>query len=654
MNKFKIITILSLLIVTISIALYYCSFEEETNVVNGICDVQNNLSKQDVFSLDGSWEFYWTQLIEPNDFKTSTIPKASKILVPGKWNPSSGLSESGYGTYRLTLKKLEVGKEYGLLKKNIRIASKIFLDEKVIFQDGIPSNNPASEVMGNEPRLINFIPTHETVELIIQVSNFKYYSGGIVESIRFGTFEAAAREQKLQLIFEVVVSTYLLVITITLAILVVFFSEFRNKKVGSYFMPLTVLAFAIINGSLGQRLIKLFFHDLSTEMLIRIEYVAVGVLLITMTVSIHFIEKKLLGSWVTGIIVSIYFFITLAAIITDMNNHFIWDFITLVTIVVLPVIFIIALYRYIWSNDLSIEIEEHTLILMIIYLVNLYNLDVLIFTLGYKSDLNLAFLSAGVFGVVWFLLIIYRYSLTIKKNNELSIQLMESYYDVERNASASRSNEIAFLQAQIKPHFLFNSLSSIIGLCKNDPKRAHVLLLNLSGYLKHLFDIERETDYIQLDSELELIKTYVSIEKERFGDRFEFITDIDQKLSKIKIIPLLIQPLVENAIKHGALKGDRKGIVKLSITKEQQYILVSVVDNGPGINISKIERLLETESSVKPNRAGVGMKNIEDRLMLYYGEKLHFENMDEMGTTVWFKIDVSEEVLKVDSNDFSR
>ncbi len=629
------------------------SFARNEHVVNGVLDVKENLINQDVISLDGAWQFYWNQLLEPKDFIENETLTHQLMHVPEIWDSSTGIDSRGYGTYRLVLNNLNQEREYAFVKKNIRIASKIFVDGKLVCQDGEPSTLKQNEIMGNTPKIIHFFPSNRSVEIIIQVSNFGYYSGGIVESIKFGLFETVEREQKLELIFEVVIFTYLMILSITLAILVIFFPAFRNEKVGSYYMPLAVLAFAIINGSLGERIIKVIFSTISTEFLIRIEYVSISLLLISITATIHWIDKQILSRRVTKTVAIIYAVLMLMVVFSDLNNHYIWNGIAAITIIVLPIEFMLILYRYIRDESIKVDLQEHTLIMFIIYLINIYNLDVLMFTFGFKADLRLAFISAGLFGVIWFLLIIYRYSLTIKKNNELSIQLMESYYDLKKNASAARNNEMAFLQAQIKPHFLFNSLSSIIGLCTRDPKRAQALLLNLSGYLKNLFDIERGTEYIQFDRELDLIKTYVSIEKERFGDRFEFFTEIDQKSSKIKIVPLLIQPLVENGIKHGALKREGDGIVKLSITKEQQHIIVSVEDNGPGLDIGKIMSLTEQESFLESNRIGVGIKNIEDRLMLYYGEKLHFEKWNGMGTRVWFKIEVLEEMGKNDSNNFS-
>lgn len=641
MNRLKVAALLTLAVITTAIGIYYSAGQNAAVAVAGVVDVEKTLSPDSVVTLDGTWDFYWNQLLEPDAIGRNTVGAAHHIRVPGGWSSIPEIPAQGCGTYRLHLINLNPAKEYGLLKKNIRIASKVFVDGKLLLQDGTPSNDSSEEVMGNAPRLLHFVPQDTSADIVIQVSNFRYYSGGIVESIRFGLLEDVEHSQKLQMLFETVILTYLMIISITLGILVVFFPVFRNEKAGSFYMPWTVLAFAVINGSLGERLIKLLFGNIPTDLLIRIEYIAIGVLMVTLTITVHLMDRLLLSKPFTRAVVGIYLVLTAAVIVTDMNHPMIWNLFTLTTLLILPAELLMVGYRYLHRRGMTADLEEHTLMLFILYLVNVYNFDVLMFTLGKKSSLNLAILSAGVFGFVWFMLIIYRYSLTERRNREISTALMESYYHIEKNASEARRNEIAFLQAQIKPHFLFNSLSGIISLCGSNPKRAQSMIENMANYLKGLFDVDPSLEHIELGNELGLVTAYTNIEKERFGSRLQVEFVIDERALKMRIAPLLIQPLVENAMHHGALKQEMQGRVRLAISIEADELLVVVDDNGPGFS----ERAAASFSGdvVQGERRGVGVKNVKARLWYYYNRQLHLETNSMGGARLWFKIPIDAE-----------
>lgn len=200
-------------------------------------------------------------------------------------------------------------------------------------------------------------------------------------------------------------------------------------------------------------------------------------------------------------------------------------------------------------------------------------------------------------------------------------------------------NEVAFLQAQIKPHFLYNALSTIISFCYTDGERAGKLLGELSEYLRRSFDIDRTTTTVTLKNELELTQAYVEIEKARFGDRLHVDFDIDKQLLEKKILPLTIQPLVENAIRHGVMKRKSGGHVKIIVKKENDFIFVSVKDNGVGIE--NVEQLFEENRfSLIDKRNGVGLINIKQRLMKYFQTDLLIDSTVNDGMKVTFKVPI--------------
>ncbi|WP_271808370.1 ABC transporter substrate binding protein [Clostridium beijerinckii] len=207
---------------------------------------------------------------------------------------------------------------------------------------------------------------------------------------------------------------------------------------------------------------------------------------------------------------------------------------------------------------------------------------------------------------------------------------------MKKSVQEALNNEMAFLQSQIKPHFLYNAISTIMSFCYTDGERAGELLGHLSEYLQKSFNIDNRETTVSLENELELTRAYTEIEKARFGKRLTVEYDIDDKLLKQRILPLIIQPLVENSIRHGLMKRKSGGTVKVVVRKEKDGILISVEDNG--IGIENIEEIFKKKDSIKTRKGGVGISNIKKRLMKYYDTEMHFDSKKDEGTYVYFKL----------------
>ncbi|WP_270567651.1 ABC transporter substrate binding protein [Clostridium beijerinckii] len=207
---------------------------------------------------------------------------------------------------------------------------------------------------------------------------------------------------------------------------------------------------------------------------------------------------------------------------------------------------------------------------------------------------------------------------------------------MKKSVQEALNNEMAFLQSQIKPHFLYNSISTIMSFCYTDGERAGELLGCFSEYLQKSFNIDNRETTVSLESELELTRAYTEIEKARFGERLTVEYNIDNNLLKQRILPLIIQPLVENSIRHGLMKRKSGGTVKVVVRKEKDGILISVEDNG--IGIENIEEIFKRKDSIKTRKGGVGISNIRKRLMKYYDTEMYFDSKINEGTYVYFKL----------------
>lgn len=197
--------------------------------------------------------------------------------------------------------------------------------------------------------------------------------------------------------------------------------------------------------------------------------------------------------------------------------------------------------------------------------------------------------------------------------------------------------EISFLRAQIKPHFLYNTLSIIAALTEKNPSRAKELLYHLSDYLRGSFHFENENGMATLSQELETVKAYLTIEKERFRNKLAVDYEIDKSVM-VSLPPLTIQPLVENALRHGIFKKPEGGHVKIIVKRLPDLILIQVQDDGVGIPEEKLDCILNQTNET----TGVGLRNINERLMLHYGHGLEIDSKTGVGTSVTIKIPAKE------------
>jgi len=192
--------------------------------------------------------------------------------------------------------------------------------------------------------------------------------------------------------------------------------------------------------------------------------------------------------------------------------------------------------------------------------------------------------------------------------------------------------EIKALQAQINPHFLFNALNTIVALLRVNQESARGLIVNLSTYLR--YNIEETSTFVDISKELQQVRAYVEIEKARFGDKLNVIYDIDESIH-IKIPSLIIQPIVENSIKHGILKGSGSGNVKISVKRnDDNMVKVTIEDDGIGIPQAVIDNM--NAGNAAENK--IGMSNVNLRLEHIYGAGLLIER-PAVGTKISFLLD---------------
>lgn len=233
--------------------------------------------------------------------------------------------------------------------------------------------------------------------------------------------------------------------------------------------------------------------------------------------------------------------------------------------------------------------------------------------------------------------------------NNMVARIKELIDEVYSMQLKQREAELKALQAQIHPHFLYNTLDTI---CWTAQQRGQKDIAELVYALSSLFrlSLSEGREFITLEEELELVRSYCHLQKRRFNDRLQFEFNVPNEAKKIAIPKLLLQPLVENAVIHGIEPLEEQGFIHILIRYENEQLMIDVMDNGVGIpseQLTQINDALEQISYIRPElktTVGFALTNIKERLLLIYGHQVSFQikSVEHKGTIVSMTLPLNE------------
>ncbi|MEO6684371.1 MAG: histidine kinase [Dyadobacter sp.] len=192
----------------------------------------------------------------------------------------------------------------------------------------------------------------------------------------------------------------------------------------------------------------------------------------------------------------------------------------------------------------------------------------------------------------------------------LNSKILNQQYRVLELEQQKTSFELELLRAKVNPHFLYNVHNTIAGLISKDPVRAEEMVLLLSKFFRFTLDKNSST-YHSITDELAIIRTYLEMQKIRFGDRMDFEISVDPNAFSVQIPSFILQPIVENAVKHGIEKSVGNGFVKVNIRFDEENMMITISDSGP-------------EFSAIPG-SGMGLQMVRSKLDLLYPENFTLE-----------------------------
>ena len=206
-----------------------------------------------------------------------------------------------------------------------------------------------------------------------------------------------------------------------------------------------------------------------------------------------------------------------------------------------------------------------------------------------------------------------------------------------------RKIELKALQSQINPHFLYNTLDSIIWMAEGKKNEEVVLMTaSLARLLRQSISIENEL--VTIGQEIEYVRSYLTIQKMRYKDKLEFEINVDPRITHAQIIRLVLQPIVENAIYHGLKYKESKGMLKVHGYELGERIIIDITDDGVGMDEETLKHIYD-KHKVNYHSNGVGVYNVQQRLVLYYGKEygIIYHSEKGKGTTATVVIPKNQE-----------
>jgi two-component system sensor histidine kinase YesM len=226
-----------------------------------------------------------------------------------------------------------------------------------------------------------------------------------------------------------------------------------------------------------------------------------------------------------------------------------------------------------------------------------------------------------------------------KSFNAMVSRIKELMDEIVIEQDDKRKKELEALQSQINPHFLYNTLDSIIWLAESEKTEEAIMMITaLSRFFR--IGISSGRNIITVREELEHAKNYLSIQKIRYKNKFEFKITADEDTLSAKTLKLILQPLIENSLYHGIEYISDKGEITINVKAYDDELIYEIKDNGVGMSEETLSKLFSEEQTIKTKGSGVGVKNVNERIKLCYGKEygMKVESKLEEGTTIYIKI----------------
>ncbi len=565
--------------------------------------------------LSGEWQFFWNEhIISEKKINPST---ENYIHVPASWTTyeinGKKLSNGGKASYRTILKNVNINEAFVVSVPNLPGKCEVFIDGVCVFSNHkIPGTNYSTVI---ESYAIPFDPKEaadNNYEVVIEITC--NYSGGLTSAPVLSSYEKYHSNEIGTLAlryFYIGIVIFFAVSALVLAILN------KNKKNNNNFWLFVLcisFAFRMLITNEGYVVSHHLFFDIDYEIMTSLVYVSTYILKLSMLMHVITVLDVKIRQ---GFIVAIAGIFLVCAFVP----YILYDYIYIATAYMWlqAATYILDVFMICKLVQAVIEKRRISFLYLVAYCITAAAIVIDNFYMnGYISQ-NVTYIMPVACVVFIAIMELVHF-----------FDIVETYKQAKRSAELQKElgdMNMTLMLSQIQPHFLYNALNTIKILTKKDPKAAENAIVRFSNYLRANMDSLTQKEPIPFKKEMEHVENYISIERLRFGDRLNVEYNID--FEDFTIPPLTIQPIAENAIKHGINQRVDGGTLKISSYEEGESILIVIEDNGVGYDVNEIKN---------DGRSHVGMNNIKNRLREMLGAEITVNSTINTGTTVIIKI----------------
>lgn len=522
--------------------------------------------------------------------------KGKIVSLPDSFQAQTG-NVNSFGTYSATIKipKDLIGKALAIHVPYQYSAYTLFVDQSEIAKNGKVGQNSLSHDAEMSPEIGTFFPQSDELLLTMQLSSFDHIRGGFENSIYLGESSAVSRKFNKDIIVTLFINGCIFII----GLFMVLFALFRRREH-------VFLVFGIFSMLISVRALftvpfyyKLIFLEMSWLWGTRLEYILTEASSMFYIILLWYWHKEEFSKKVVSVLVAIH----LSLIVTTLFTQpvFFQALFFKVFYLAVPTFFylIYVIYKSIRNHNRDAKVN---LIGIGIIFLAFFN-DFAVGKNFYQS-INLMLPAVAVYVFMHVILMSKDFAERTQKTERQNKQLL----------SLNVANEKLAIQLQ------------------KEMKQKDDFLANTSHELRN--PLHGIINITQITHEIELLESYLYIEKERFGERLHVNWEVDEDIDGM-IPPLSIQVLVENAVNHGVLKRIDGGVITIRICEKEDSIEVSVLDNGVGMDEEKVKQLF----TIQPDRTQrIGLINTEQRLQRLYSKGLSIHSTEGVGTSITFTV----------------
>lgn len=607
-NKFWYVFITSLLALMFFYDVLHVPPEDDPRftAIGGVIDARRwDMQAIPVLNISGEWRF------SARNYDSSTaVDEMAYATVPAPFQywPTGDGSEK-IGLYRLTVHIPPEDKRSALAIQmdNVVSAHALYVDGQLVAQSGLAVNDKTQLFPLNRPYVINIYPQSDQLEIAIVVANpGAAAKTGILRPVRIGDATVLDRDFRLRDYIEFTLASVFLLIAIILILVRRVLPHYRGMLYLAFFLG--GLALFILTSPPSHKLIYAllpFDGEYAYLTQVRISFLSITSYVFFLFFMDQHFPRTLNQKYRTAMS---YAGVVCVLAILFGSVEFItrWEVVFLLYRSFVLIGFTIMFYRILRRDMATIPYD----VLLLYFSLFVYASKNLFYYLHLDSSQQTPYVEVCVAVAVMIHIVLQTYRHAHQEQLKLAM---------------------AFHNARIKPHFLFNALNAIHDAIYEEPETAQELLLSFSQFLRNRFRFTDFSALVPLSEEVDILDAYLRIEHDRFRERIQIDRHIDPKALPFLVPQLLLQPLVENAIHHGVLKQRRGGTVtiRVSLNPSSTRLLVEVQDTGVGIAPEHIDAILHGVV-----QEGVGVLNIHSRLLHLYGQGLEIQSTVGEGTLV--------------------